>query len=863
MKISHPFRLAFVFICCALPAGHAAELVHLDASGVVRWNADNREVALFGANYCLPSASDYRAAGYVGADRKKLVEKDMLHFARMGWDGMRLCLWGDWENSDREGNLIVNDHLDVMDYAIAEAKKRGIYILFTPITTYSAWWPDAKQDDPYPGFSKQYQRSELGTNPAAIAAQRNYIRQIMEHVNPYTGVALKDEPQIIFVEMINEPHHHPENFGAAVAYIETLAAAVRDTGCRKILFHNLTQDMSMVPVLKASSVPGLTLGWYPTGLIAGRLLHENYLRTVDEYGPMQRADLNRFPKLVYEFDSADMNSGYMYPAMVRAFRGVGVQFSAMFAYDMLDTAPYNLGWQTHFLNLVYSPRKAMSSVIAAEAMKVIPRYSHYGDYPDNRRFGPIRVSYEEDSSELVTDEIFLYANDTKTAPPAPAKLRRVAGCGSSPLVEYEGNGTYFLDQIAPGVWRLEVYPDAVLVQDPFAQKVNYQTVSARIVWKDWPMTVRLPDLGGGFSVAPLDKGNTRQIQGATNGKFAVGPGVYLLSKEKTVDRSKFPTRIGYVGLAEFACPPAPVLPAQIVAALPVTYPASQSLTIAVDIVAERFPEAVTLQVRPLGQNQENFRPVSMARDRGYRYSATVVPPTSAGFEYYVSAQSASGSVRHPAGEGAFLVARATTPADPLPLFSATNDIAALVYTRIGDTVRRGLSRSMPATATDPAALRLTYPLTIDRTLDDYTASLAVKTRIVERRAHLAKVPVLRFKARGAGEGRSVHLSLVEADGTAWSKRLTLTSEWSEQTVPLDQLTIAQGVKLPLGYPERWNYWTPPAKGRGAAGDRVNPAAIEHVQISFRRDAPPPRNASADDSWADIASIALTWETAKE
>src|SRR5687768_16231623 len=92
------------------------EIVYVDSQQVIRWRADDREVALFRANYCLPSASDYRAAGYLGADRKKLIEQDMAHFARLGWDGLRLALWGDWENSDREGNLIVNEHLDLMDY---------------------------------------------------------------------------------------------------------------------------------------------------------------------------------------------------------------------------------------------------------------------------------------------------------------------------------------------------------------------------------------------------------------------------------------------------------------------------------------------------------------------------------------------------------------------------------------------------------------------------------------------------------------------------------------------------------------------------------------------------------------------------
>ena len=59
----------------------------------------------------------------------------------------------------------------------------------------------------------------------------------------------------------------------------------------------------------------------------------------------------------------------------------------MFAYDMLQTASRNLGWQTHYLNLVYTPRKAMSAIIAAEAMRRLPRMQPFGAYPLNTRFG--------------------------------------------------------------------------------------------------------------------------------------------------------------------------------------------------------------------------------------------------------------------------------------------------------------------------------------------------------------------------------------------------------------------------------------------------------------------------------------------
>ncbi len=124
----------------------ANRAVVLDKQGVVRWKDTRGEVALFGANYVLPTASDYRAAGYVHGDRKRMIDEDMAQFARMGWDGLRLTFWGDWEASDSAGNLIANEHLDLQDYLIARARERGIYMLFSPIQLYDSNWPDALRD---------------------------------------------------------------------------------------------------------------------------------------------------------------------------------------------------------------------------------------------------------------------------------------------------------------------------------------------------------------------------------------------------------------------------------------------------------------------------------------------------------------------------------------------------------------------------------------------------------------------------------------------------------------------------------------------------------------------------------------------
>src|SRR5204862_3714367 len=137
--------------------------------------------------------------------------------------------------------------------------------------------------------------------------------------------------------------------------------------------------------------------------------------------------------------------------------------------------------------------------------------------------------------ELVARDAFLYAGSTRATPPDPAALRRIAGYGSSPTVTYEGEGIYFLDKVRPGggVWRLEVYPDAVPVRDPF-EPPSPDKIVTRAISRAWAMTVNLPDLGASFTVQPITAGN-RGPAGAVAGRFAVTPGVYARRAQRPVD----------------------------------------------------------------------------------------------------------------------------------------------------------------------------------------------------------------------------------------------------------------------------------------------------------------------------------------
>lgn len=475
-----------------------AQNYQVDKEGVLR-DAEGKEAVFFGFNYCMPFAHGYRSHGVLGADRKEAIDRDVYHMARLGINAYRIHVW-DVEISDGEGNLLENEHLDLLDYTIASFAKRGMKTLITAIAFWGNGWPEA-DDKSLPGFSNRLGKREATVDKRCVAAQERYLKQLLNHLNPYTGYAYKDDPNIVAVELNNEPDHTAEVPDKEVsAYINRLVKAVKAAGCRKPVFYNIAQNPNRADAVTAARIDGVTCQWYPSGLVSGKARKENFLPAVAHYSLPY--DTQGKARIVYEFDAADINGSYMYPAMARSFREAGFQWATQFAYDPLAMAAYNTDYQTHWMNLVYTPAKAVSLRIAAEAFRSLSRGEGYGHYPANNRFGDFRVSYREDLSLLNRDTLYCYSNTTEEVPVAPEKLRHIVGHGQSPVVKYNGSGAYFLDKMNDGSWRIEVYPDVVETMDAYGRRNALNRKVALIHSAFRQMQITLPGMEALFEVKP-------------------------------------------------------------------------------------------------------------------------------------------------------------------------------------------------------------------------------------------------------------------------------------------------------------------------------------------------------------------------
>lgn len=548
------FRGVFIFLWMATlslsgfaQAKRSKTGIYVDKKGVMRWQKDDTEATFFGVNYTAPFAYGYRSIQRSGISVEQAIKDDVYHFSRLGLDAFRVHVW-DVEISDSLGNLINNEHLRLFDFLIAELKKRNIKTLITPIAFWGNGYPE--KDEDRGSFSSKYGKQKALTEEAAFQAQEHYLKQFFQHKNPYTGLSYQNDPDIIAAEVNNEPQHSGAK-ALTTQYINRMVKAIRGTGWTKPIFYNISESPKYADAIVKADVQGHSFQWYPTGLVSGHTLQGNYLPHVASYqipfdtipGFKNRA------KIVYEFDAGDVMASYMYPAMAKSFRVAGFQWATQFAYDPMSTAQSNTEYQTHYLNMAFTPSKAISLLIASKVFHQLPRAKAQ---VSDTSFGVFRLNHAASLSEMNAAQEFYYSNTTTSKPVNPGQLQHIAGVGNSALVQYKGSGAYLVDKISAGVWRLEVMPDAQYLSDPFARASPDKMVTG-IRWSTHEMQIDLADLGAAFNVKSLNA-NNNQINNAIGGKFQIKPGTYLLTRAGLSTAFNASSKWGVITLGEFVAP---------------------------------------------------------------------------------------------------------------------------------------------------------------------------------------------------------------------------------------------------------------------------------------------------------------------
>ncbi|HZI25077.1 MAG TPA: membrane or secreted protein [Chryseolinea sp.] len=783
--------------------------VYVDKKGIMRWGKSNAEVHGFGINYTVPFAHAYRSAKKLNISHKEAIDDDVYHFARLGFDAYRVHVW-DTEISDSLGNLLENDHLQLFDYMLKKMKERGMKFILTPIAFWGNGWPEP--DEKTPGFSRKYGKENCLTDEDAIKAQERYLFQFLNHVNPHTGLAYKDDPDIIAFEISNEPHHN-ESPDKVTAYITRLVSSMRKTKCAKPIFYNISHSIHLVNAYFNAPIQGGTFQWYPTGLGAQEELGGNLLPNVDRYTVTfgDNPKYKKAAKVVYEFDAADVGRSYIYPAMARSFRQAGIQWAAHFSYDPTYMAYGNTEYNTHYMNLVYTPQKALSLKLASEVFHRVPLYEDYGSYPGNAKFDAFRVSYEEDLAEMITDKKFIYTNNTKSNPTSLDNLEEVAGFANSSVVSYEGAGAYFLDKIESGVWRLEVMPDAIWIQDPFGRNSLMRQVAV-VNWRTWPMSINLPDLGNGFSVRAINDNNTFSTTVDGN-SFKISPGTYLLTRGGVQATIEDDAVWKNIIVKEFFAPPSNVMATEVVHTPAGEIREGSDYTVDAMIVSKEAPQSVTVSL------SAGFRPkvYEMKKLSGYRYGVTIPQEEiKEGFLRYFITVSGDDkkATSFPSGEegspsawdfsnrGPFEV-RILKATSPLYIFDAAKDNDEL--SRVWNNESSFVPKAEPGKAEIRVKISNLFKADPENpkapAINDYSMRFYFGKKIAFNIKSVEDKKDIVFRGRSLTEKPCwVQVALITKDGEAFGGIIKVDAESMDYKLSLSALRKVKVVNLPRPYP---------------------------------------------------------------
>jgi hypothetical protein len=547
-------------------------LFHEDGSEVALWgvNFQSAMSGELGSRYPDMSPRDFDLNAW-----KLIVSNSFDEIQQMGCEVIRIHLCpGDF--ADAEGNLVETDWLDVLDYTMAECHRRGIYI---NLSLHNSWQQRGGVVNPtFFGNGDKEHNWELMSVPKKRAASANYITQFVNRPNPYdNNRPYKNNPAWIICEISNEPtfpkskpdgaefpdgiavyeqwlldHGKPDNknswsefkYETIKNYINLTDSILLKEKVPAVSSWNLFwshgpnhQGWESYDAAADSNVDIVSFSTYPGQSDSEKeidLSDKNYLPylqdsydTEDKQGWLQQSRFKgQKAIIVYEWETWHNQSTYMYPAVAKYFRAQGAQVATMWTYTLSGAGEHFGRTMAHYLNMVTTPRKAASFLVAREVFKETPRYIPYGTTEDDAdRFGNAALSFPMDLSAYASDDLLIHTGDLKSDfIELPRIPKKIAGYGSSPFVDYQGKGMYFLEAVFEdgqftNRWTLKVMPHAEFVGKDTTDVNREQT---------FPFTLRFPGMDfRGWEVRRTEGGRTvRAATAPLSISFDATPGDY-------------------------------------------------------------------------------------------------------------------------------------------------------------------------------------------------------------------------------------------------------------------------------------------------------------------------------------------------
>ncbi len=206
--------------------------------------APDKRVLFYGTNLC------YSANFPEKKDAASIAES----LAANGYNVVRFHHYDDMMTYKSVDSMTPDpDMLDRMEYLIAECKKRGMYIMIDLFTYRQIRLGEIPEiDEPI--------RSGFKALPPVLDSAyenwKTFASRIMTHVNPYTGMALKDDPALVGICPVNE---------------DPLGTVWKDTPAVARLYEGLFEEWKKERSLEPQ-------GWSETIEAQSRFLNEIQLR---------------------------------------------------------------------------------------------------------------------------------------------------------------------------------------------------------------------------------------------------------------------------------------------------------------------------------------------------------------------------------------------------------------------------------------------------------------------------------------------------------------------------------------------------------------------------------------------------------